>query len=387
MASLLELVQETLTPDIVGKLSRLVGETPAATDSALRRAAPTVLAGVAANATTPDGVERMRSLVADGGWGADFLNSLGSRLSGGGGTSNLLASGATLVSNLFGSKSDALTDRIATGADIERSSASTILSLAAPIVMSVLGKQIASRGLDASGLSALLGSERASLLSALPAGIGALLGVKDSVGAGTRAAVAARPGLGNWWPALLAGLAALAFLFFLVNRGRQPEVASTRMDTPSAAPRQLASITLPDGTRLSVGEGGSVHRLNIYLADPAATDLPKRFVFDDLNFESGSTQLTPDGQRALSSLLAVLKAYPSVRVVLEGHTDATGDAAANKTLSQQRAEAVKQMLVDGGVAADRIGAQGYGQERPVADNDSDAGRARNRRLELVVTQR
>jgi OmpA-OmpF porin, OOP family len=76
-----------------------------------------------------------------------------------------------------------------------------------------------------------------------------------------------------------------------------------------------------------------------------------------------------------------------VNVVLEGHTDATGDATANKALSLQRAEAVKQMLVTGGVAADRIEAQGYGQDRPVAENNSDAGRALNRRLELVVTKR
>ena len=262
---------------------------------------------------------------------------------------------------------------------------------------------MASRGLGASGLSTLLAGERTSLLGALPAGLTGLLGLKDSVLAGSRAeeptlretAVRepilrahepARSGIGNWWPALLAGLAALAFLIFLVSRGQQPEVASTRVD-PSAAPRQLASITLPDGAKLSVGEGSPVYQLGTFLADRSATDLPKRFVFDDLHFESGTTRLTPEGQRTAASLLSVLKAYPSVKVILEGHTDATGDAAANKTLSQQRADAVKRMLVDGGVATDRIETQGYGQERPVADNTTDAGRARNRRLELVVTQR
>src|SRR5262249_35963656 len=195
-----------------------------------------------------------------------------------------------------------------------------------------------------------------------------------------------RAGLG-WWPALVGGLAALAFLIFLVSRGLQPHVASTPTDAPAAAPRQLTSITLPDGGKVDVGEGGSVYQLNRFLADKSSTDLPKRFVFDDLHFESGSTRLTPDGQQTATALLSVLKAYPSVRVALEGHTDSTGAAAANKALSQQRADAVKQMLVDGGVAADRIEAQGYGQERPVADNNSDTGRARNRRLELVVTQR
>ena len=67
--------------------------------------------------------------------------------------------------------------------------------------------------------------------------------------------------------------------------------------------------------------------------------------------------------------------------------DATGDPASNKTLSSQRAGAVKQMLTNAGIAADRLQAEGYGQERPIASNDTETGRARNRRLELVVVAR
>ena len=403
MASLLELVQDAFTPDVVRKVSNLVTETQPATEAALGRAAPAVLAAMFNNASTPAGAERMRSLISDGGWGSDLLNNLGGRLGGGGGTSSLLTAGAQLVASLFGGKTDGLTDQLASAAGVQRGSASTILSLAAPIVMSVLSKQMASRGLGASGLSALLAGERGSLLGALPAGMSGLLGLKDEPVA--REALTREPlrretigrdpivresgagsALSQWWPALVAGLAALAILFF-VARARETNIASNRVDAPSAAPRQLASVTLPDGARLSVGQGGSVHQLSTYLADPSATDLPKRFVFDDLHFETASTRLTPEGQRTVASLLAVLKAYPTVRVALEGHTDASGDAATNKMLSQQRAEAVKQMLVGGGVTSNRIEATGYGQERPIADNNTDSGRAHNRRLELVVTQR
>jgi OmpA-OmpF porin, OOP family len=294
MASLIQLVQETLTPDIVGKIGGLVGETPATTESALGRAAPAVLAGVLHNSSTPGGAERMRSLVTDGGWGSDLLDTLGTRL-GGGGTSSLLASGAQLISGVFGSKADSITDLIASGTGMSRGSASTILAVATPIVMSVLGKQMVSRGLSASGLATMLAGERTSLLGALPAGVSSLLGLKDVFLAGshaevptTREPIAREPtlrvnepgvrpsGIGNWWPALLAGLAAVAFLIFLVNRGQQPQLASTRTDAPSAAPRQLASITLPDGAKVSVGEGGPVHQLSTFLANPSATDLPAR---------------------------------------------------------------------------------------------------------------
>jgi OmpA-OmpF porin, OOP family len=402
MASLLDLVQETITPDVARKVSGLVGETPAATDSALRRAAPAVLAGVVTNASTTAGAERMSSLVSEGGWGADVLGNLAGRLTGGSGTGTFLSSGARLVSNIFGNKAEGVADQVASGTGVQRGSASTILSLAAPIVMSVIGKQIAGRGLSAAGLSTMLAGERSSLLGALPAGLSGLLGMKDTVRpADVRAAgepivaeaidrepamAGAESPLARWWPMLLVGLAVVAMLF-LLTRGRQTDVASRRTESPSASPRQLSSVTLPDGSRISVDQGGSVYQLSSFLADRSATDLPKRFVFDDLHFESGSTGLTADGQRTMDSLLAVLKAYPPVQVVLEGHTDAAGDAAANRTLSQQRAEAVKQTLVSGGVAAERIKAEGYGQERPVADNNTESGRAKNRRLELVVVQR
>ena len=410
MASLLELVQDAVTPDITRQVSSLVGETPAATDSAVRRAAPAVLASVVNSASTAGGADRLRALVSEGGWGADVLGSLGARLAGGSGTGTFLSSGARLVSNIFGNKTDGITDLIASGSGVQRGSASTILSLIAPIVMSVLGKQIVARGLSTSGLSTMLAGERSSLVAALPAGAAGLLGMKDTgrpladvadprpdVRATAAAPIVSErfdpepetgvpgSGLSRWWPALLVGLAAVAMLF-LLTRGRQTDVASMRPE-PAASPRQLASVNLPGGVRISVDQGSSVHQLSTYLADSAAGGLPKRFVFDDLHFETGTTRLTPQGQRTVESLAAVLKAYPTVRVTLEGHTDATGDPTSNKTLSLQRAEAVKQMLTNTGIAADRLQAEGYGQERPIANNDTETGRARNRRLELVVVAR
>jgi K(+)-stimulated pyrophosphate-energized sodium pump len=124
-----------------------------------------------------------------------------------------------------------------------------------------------------------------------------------------------------------------------------------------------------------------------WLANTTDTTVPKRFVFEELNFETGSTALTPESVDTVSSLVAVLKAYPAVSVTLEGHTDNTGDAAANKKLSLDRATAVKGLMVKGGVTESRITSEGYGQEKPVAPNDSEQGRAKNRRLEMVVVKR
>jgi OmpA-OmpF porin, OOP family len=179
MASLLELVQNAVTPDMMRKLGALIGETPTATEAAMRRATPAVLAGVVNNASAPAGAARIDALITEGGWGADTLDNLGAQLTRGSSATSLLSSGAHLLSTLFGSKTDGLTDLIASGSGVQRGSASTILSLAAPIVMSVIGKQMTSRGLGAAGLAAMLSGERGSLLGALPAAVTGLLGLND----------------------------------------------------------------------------------------------------------------------------------------------------------------------------------------------------------------
>ena len=85
--------------------------------------------------------------------------------------------------------------------------------------------------------------------------------------------------------------------------------------------------------------------------------------------------------------MAILKAYPTAKIQLEGYTDSTGDAAANKKLSLERADAVKMLVLQGGIAPERIATEGFGQEKPVAANDTEEGRAKNRRLEAVVEKR
>jgi K(+)-stimulated pyrophosphate-energized sodium pump len=89
----------------------------------------------------------------------------------------------------------------------------------------------------------------------------------------------------------------------------------------------------------------------------------------------------------VEDLIAILKAYPNTEARLEGHTDNVGEAGANLKLSQERANLVKQILVTGGIAPNRLTTAGFGQERPVESNATDAGRAKNRRIELVVIKK
>lgn len=102
-----------------------------------------------------------------------------------------------------------------------------------------------------------------------------------------------------------------------------------------------------------------------------------------INFDTGKADLKTDGLATVKEIAAMLKSSAALKLAVEGHTDNVGDAAANKKLSEARARSVMNAIVAAGIDATRLSAAGYGQEKPVADNRTEAGRAKNRRVELV----
>jgi outer membrane protein OmpA-like peptidoglycan-associated protein len=103
-------------------------------------------------------------------------------------------------------------------------------------------------------------------------------------------------------------------------------------------------------------------------------------------FTSGKADLQPGARENLSKLSGILLAYPGpYMLAIGGHTDSIGSDAMNDKLSQARAESVRNYLVGAGIAASHVtGAIGYGQHQPVADSGTAAGRAKNRRVEIVI---
>jgi len=103
-----------------------------------------------------------------------------------------------------------------------------------------------------------------------------------------------------------------------------------------------------------------------------------------IEFDRAKADLTPDSTLTLRELAEIAKECPAFRIEIEGHTDSEGTDERNQRLSDRRAKAVADFLTRAGVEASRLSTVGYGASRPIADNDTEDGRARNRRIEFIV---
>jgi len=108
-----------------------------------------------------------------------------------------------------------------------------------------------------------------------------------------------------------------------------------------------------------------------------------KFITYGITFDVGKATIKPESMGEINRIVQLMNENPTLKFSVEGHTDSTGNAASNQTLSEQRSEAIVAKLVELGIAQDRLTAVGKGQNSPIADNNTDEGRAKNRRVEFV----
>lgn len=132
--------------------------------------------------------------------------------------------------------------------------------------------------------------------------------------------------------------------------------------------------------------GIAVEKALVDTGIPPAAGAPdlKTIRLEYVEFETGTNSLTADSKYQLNDLAEILKKYPNLRIEVSGHTDNVGDPAANRALSQQRADVVKAYLLAQGIGANIMTAVGYGAAKPADTNDTDAGRQSNRRTEFRI---
>jgi SH3 domain-containing YSC84-like protein 1 len=146
-------------------------------------------------------------------------------------------------------------------------------------------------------------------------------------------------------------------------------ILSGEAPTPPAAKPLVAELN-----RYRRGTGADID---------ASLTKKSRVTLNDLRFETGKADITPDSEATLNTVLTSLKNNPDWKIRVEGFTDNVGAKDANEKLSADRAEAVANWLADHGIDRNRLSSKGYGESRPLASNKSEDGRAKNRRVELV----
>jgi OmpA-OmpF porin, OOP family len=412
--NLLDLVKDQVTGQLAQQASSFLGESESSVTSALGSMMPALLGSVIQKSVTPTGAQGLMDMI-----GKLDLDSLGD-IAGlfGGGSSNvnsLLNSGGGIIESLLGAKSNGVVDLISNLSGMKSGSTSSLLKLAAPFLMGMIGKQIKGKGL--SFLTEMLSGQKSAVNAAIPAGLGSLLNFADFGGVpkvNANINTSASTGGGNsWMKLLLPALLGLAVIYWLSTKGCGDKVVDATQDAVEAvdstanksmdaignaadslgsAVANLFTFKLPSGFELvGAANDGIESKLVTSIqadrpmadkADPAAW-----FNFDRLLFDTGKATLQPSSREQLVNIAEILKAFPKVKLKVGGYTDNVGDPKANLKLSTDRAFNVVAELEKLGVEKGRLAPEGYGDKFPVGDNTTDEGRQQNRRIAARITEK
>jgi outer membrane protein OmpA-like peptidoglycan-associated protein len=184
------------------------------------------------------------------------------------------------------------------------------------------------------------------------------------------------------------------------QRAREEKEDALQKEAESARAAQLSAEEADQARRLAASRASEAEyaRREADLASQQISSLTRQLenlqlrqtesgvvvTLGDVLFASGKAQLVEGGRSSLEEVVDLLQTEPDKKIRVEGHTDSHGDAEANLQLSAQRADAVREALISLGVSSDRISALGMGEDFPIASNDDEAGRAQNRRVDVIL---
>ena len=421
--NILEIARGYFNKEVIGTLAQSTGENTTVVQNALGAVLPSVRAGIMEKGATAEGVKGLISLLKLNDSEDSVLNIFTSGQPKNGQFDSLMTSGSAIMEALFGRKTAKVEDAVSQQSGIGKVGASVLLNVAAPVLLSVVGKFFKEGGMGASGLINMLMGQKEAVLSSLPLGLSSVLDFAKLGDYRGNEQTARREtyeyddrrgksksGMPGWLYGLLGGLLLIAgiWLFKTCKSERQAisEVAGGSADSLASGLTEMADTLatkvgagvealgaffkrkLPNGIELNIPEFGVENKLVSFIEDQTkSVDKTTWFNFDRINFETGSAKLSEDSKEQTVNIAEILNAFPNVSVKIGGYTDNTGDEQLNLKLSQSRADAVKAAIIAQGIQAERIEAEGFGKEHPVANNDTEEGRAQNRRIAIRVTHK
>lgn len=430
--NLIDILKDQVTGAMAGQAASFLGESESGVSAALDGIFPALLGKTIDMSESKDGLDSIFDLVKNADTG--LLDNIGDIFGSSNDVTDLMSGGGNILSLLLGNNLGSIVEAIAKMAGLKGGSSSSLIKLAAPFLMSMIGKYVKNKALDAVGLGKLLGSQKSHVQKSMPAGLGGLLGLsgfsdsKDSIidkvvdagedmvetaGDAVEAGVKTGGSMLKWLLPLFLLLLLASYFGFRTGCGAVDGTVDATKDGVETVAE--GAVDVAEGTADAIGNaaGSAIEGIsNIFgqideaakatlseisfAAGSAGDQIMKfidggfngdgRFSFNDLTFETGSATMTADSRVEVDNVAAILKAYPAVKISVDGYTDNTGDAAKNVLLSQARAEAVKARLMVEGIGPDRITTKGWGSANPVATNDTPEGRAQNRRIELSVVR-
>ena len=404
--NLMEMAVRHLGSSGLSALGNALGLPDGKSESAFSTGAASVLAGMLNKAGSESGLGALLNMATKS--TSMDLSSPGDIFTDPTKMSSLQDVGGNILGSLFGDKKDGIFNVVSGALGLDNTKGGSLLRIAAPVVMSLIGKLVKSKGLNMEGLAALLLGQKTHIKDQIPPGLLQEMGVSNLDEMAERTVVETTPrqaehaahtpspsgrsGIGKWlWPLLIA-LAVLWALNMCAKKEKmedgsggvvmeQDEVVVEEAPAGSADDPMTTPDTAPQAP-MDRSTGNFDTDFRAYLADD--TREPGKEFPLNIEFPTDGSMPNAESMPDVQSLIKIMQENPGLSVTIEGYTDSDGDAGANQKLSEARAKGIRALLVNSGVDEERVKAVGMGPANPIADNKTEEGKQKNRRIVVKV---